>query len=472
MRLLANVTPTSEQLTIVSRNRLGIEIIRGSAGSGKTTTALLRLKSLIAMFRSRKKRLNDGSPIRVLVLTFNRTLSGYMRALAEEQVRLGENVELEVSTFASWAIRALSKDLGITINIIDNSMREYKINSLAKGIDLPERYAPEEVDYLLGRFLPENLGEYSTAVRTGRGRNPRVDRDVRETLLTQVVFPYLTWVKGQNKWDWSDLAIQMAAKRRLEPYDIIIADEAQDFSANELRAIKCHLADEYSFVAVLDTVQRIYSRGYTWKECGFTVRPEQTRRLKVNFRNTLEIAKLAASLVQDLDMDDDGSLPDFTSCERSGKLPYVLVGRFQQQLNWCLDYIKNEVDLEQESVVFLYPQGGGLFNRTKRELESSGLSFVELRKNSEWPRGPENIGISTMHSVKGLEFDHVIAIGLSQDMMEKELDDSDERMHTLRKLLAMAIGRAKQSVVLGSTLGEESRLIKYLEKESYKTIKL
>jgi len=45
MRVLANVRPTPEQLAIVSRNRPGIEVIRGAAGSGKTTTALLRLRS-------------------------------------------------------------------------------------------------------------------------------------------------------------------------------------------------------------------------------------------------------------------------------------------------------------------------------------------------------------------------------------------------------------------------------------------
>ena len=71
MRTLRSVTPTPEQLSILSRTKLGVELIRGAAGSGKTTTALLRLKSLIGSFLNRRRRENDTTPVRVLILTFN-----------------------------------------------------------------------------------------------------------------------------------------------------------------------------------------------------------------------------------------------------------------------------------------------------------------------------------------------------------------------------------------------------------------
>jgi DNA helicase IV len=85
MRSLPNVRPTPEQLQIISRNRPGIEIIRGAAGSGKTTTALLRLQALISTFVSRKRRERILEPVRVLVLTYNRTLRGYILNLAKSK---------------------------------------------------------------------------------------------------------------------------------------------------------------------------------------------------------------------------------------------------------------------------------------------------------------------------------------------------------------------------------------------------
>ncbi len=87
MKTLPRITASAEQLPIISTNSTGAELIRGAAGSGKTTTALLRLRSLSNMMRARKVRQNDASPLKVLLLTFNRTLAGYVRILAQEQLQ-------------------------------------------------------------------------------------------------------------------------------------------------------------------------------------------------------------------------------------------------------------------------------------------------------------------------------------------------------------------------------------------------
>lgn len=91
---------------MISGNQTGAELIRGSAGSGKTTTTLLRLKSLKGMMRARKDRIGDDSSVKILLLTFNRTLAGYVRALAESQVN-EDGVEIEIRTFAKWSMTKL-----------------------------------------------------------------------------------------------------------------------------------------------------------------------------------------------------------------------------------------------------------------------------------------------------------------------------------------------------------------------------
>lgn len=86
MKFLSIVTPTDEQRALAGQNRPGVEVIYGSAGSGKTTTALLRLKSLCYMIQTKHRRENNIAPIKILVLTFNRTLSGYIKNLVHSQL--------------------------------------------------------------------------------------------------------------------------------------------------------------------------------------------------------------------------------------------------------------------------------------------------------------------------------------------------------------------------------------------------
>ena len=86
MRVLRNIRPTAEQLVILRDAATGFRLIRGAAGSGKTTAALMRLRQLCAARAERRRRRRLPDPVRVLVLTFNRTLRGYVEHLAAEQV--------------------------------------------------------------------------------------------------------------------------------------------------------------------------------------------------------------------------------------------------------------------------------------------------------------------------------------------------------------------------------------------------
>lgn len=467
MRTLRSVTPTPEQLSILSRTRLGVELIRGAAGSGKTTTALLRLKSLIGSFLNRRRRENNNSPVRVLILTYNRTLRGYIEALTNEQAASFQGVDLQIETFGKWAKTVLNNP-----SILDTEHHAPKILALGSSLGLTPAFLLDEVDYVLGRFLPPELDKYLTVRRLGRGPSPRMERAQRQALLDDVIKPYQTWKDKLRQSDWNDLAVELTKHKLAVPYDIIIADETQDFSANQIRAIVNQLAPVHSLTFVLDSAQRIYARGFTWQEAGITIRPENIGHLKHNYRNTVEIAKLAAALMDGLPLDDDGTLPDFKACSLHGPVPIVLRGKFGQQMEYVIKHLKKEVDLKQESVAFLHPQGGGWFDETRRRLRAAGLPFVEIARKSDWPQGTENIGLSTLHSAKGLEFDHVVIVGLNAEVTSHGHDADDDRLITLRRLLAMGIGRARKSVILGYKPGEESKLIDYLAADSFKGIDL
>jgi len=465
MRALRNVTPTPEQLKIFARTRPGVELIRGAAGSGKTTTALLRLKSLIAYFKNRLLREEEARNLNVLVLTYNRTLRGYIEELTKEQTKNLKGVDLQISTFGKWSKVALNNP-----RLVDGGVADSKIVTLGANLGLSPRFLLTEVDYVLGRFLPSKLDDYTAAARVGRGTSPRMQKQQRLVLLEEVIRPYQEW-KAQKHWfDWNDLAVVLASKKLNPAFDIIVADEAQDFSANQIRAVLNQLAAVHSLTLVLDSAQRIYPRGFTWQEAGVVLRPENVSKLEENFRNTVETARLAASIIDGLPIDDDGSMPNFKSCTRHGPVPIVLRGRFRKQMDFVVDHLRKKIDLNKESVVFLHPQGGGWFSEVRSRLSGAGLSFVEITRQSEWPHGSQNIALSTLHSAKGLEFDHVFVVGLNAEVTVHGKDEDDDSLLTLRRLLAMGIGRARGSVILGYKPSEASRLIGYMDAKSYEAV--
>lgn len=466
MRILPPVRPSSEQLTILADSRPGFRLIRGAAGSGKTTTALLRLKQLTRSRLERQDRLGLRGPVRVLVLTYNRTLEGYIVELARQQVAADRRLDLEVSTFSKWARRLVGP-----VDIFDrNQVASQLRRNLLPMIRTDQLdFFVDEVEYALSRFTPDNLDDYLTKERTGRGNSPRVDTTLRQRLLDEVVQPYQDAKESAGVFDWNDLALE-AGDVGSEDYDVVIVDEAQDFSANQVRAVLAHLAEEHSTTFVLDAVQRIYPRFFTWAEVGVSLRPNMIYKLQENHRNTAAIAAFARPLVAGLPLEDDGTLPDFTVCRQTGERPKVVIGTYSNQLDYMLAELLTYADIKQESVAILQPRGGRWFDYARATLRREGIPYCELTRQSVWPRGPEQVGLSTIHSAKGLEFDHVLLPGLNQQVTPHGEGEGDATFDRLRRLLAMGVGRARHSVMVGHKPGEQSTLIGLLDPATYDAV--
>lgn len=278
-------------------------------------------------------------------------------------------------------------------------------------------------------------------------------------------------VSGHNRIQDGDVVLLAADARPDLLYDVVVVDEAQDFSANQVRTILRHLQDSHTTTFVLDAVQRIYPQFFKWTEVGIRARPEIVYRLKENYRNTAAIAAFAHPLVAGLPLEDDGTLPDFSACHRPGAKPRVIAGKYSDQLTIMLDRLERKADLREESAVLLQPRGGGWFDEARRTLRRRGIPFCELTRENEWPSGPERVALCTIHSAKGLEFDHVLLPGLSQQVTPHGPEEGDANLERLRRMLAMAVGRARKSVMIGYKPGEESSLIGLLDPSTYKLIK-
>ena len=467
MRTLQNITPSPEQLKILTDVEPGFRLIRGAAGSGKTTAALLRLRQLCRSRANRRARLGSVSPVQVLVLTFNRTLRGYIKQLATEQVRESGTITLTVETFARWALNLVGQQ-----DILEDDGRPWIRSRLTSAGVSPGNldYFIDEVKYVEGRFLPDQRDKYLRATRSGRGRVPAVPRALRNKLLADVIDPYEMMKSQTGKVDWSDVALKAAGASRRD-YDVVIVDESQDLSANQIRAVLAHLHEDHVTTFIIDAVQRIYPQVFQWREIGIDMRPQMVFTLARNHRNTAEIARLACSLVRGLPPDDDGVLPDKKACQESGPLPEVVEGTYSAQIDYMLDWVKPHL-AAGETVAILQPRGGDWFSFTRSVLRQRSIQYCELTRNPEWPTGPEQLALSTIHSAKGLEFDHVLMPGLNKEVTPHGNEDGDGTLDSLRRLIAMGVGRARKTVMLGYKPGERSTLFDLIDPETYDLVKV
>ncbi|HVD41098.1 MAG TPA: 3'-5' exonuclease [Solirubrobacterales bacterium] len=472
MRVLADVKPTAEQLPILYDYQPGFVLIRGAAGSGKTTTAVLRLRHVTGARVSERSRKGIEAPVRVLVLTYNKTLRGYVKELVEEKMDL-DQVHLKISTFGKWAGEVQDKP-----RVLSPARRSRELWKLGNGIGYERDFLLDEIDYVLGRYLPEQIDQYYADPkhpyfeRRGRGPAPRVSRKRRERIVDEVIEPYKAWKEEEGLLDWADVDLGMVQREPSpeERWDVVVVDEAQDFSANQIRGLTNHLARSHSTTFVLDAIQRVYPRGFGWPEVKVKVENSQTYHLRRNHRNTRQIAAFALPLVRDLPKEDDGTLPDFKRCAEKGEVPFVVRGSFTAQMDWVIRSIEEKPS--DESVALLHAKGGGWFDFVRERLSAAKIPFVELQGRAEWPTGEEQVGLSTLHSAKGLEFDHVYILGLAAEQMPHGSEENDTQLNNHRRLVAMAIGRARKSVALTYKPGEESQVVHLLDAKTYREVDL
>lgn len=261
--------------------------------------------------------------------------------------------------------------------------------------------------------------------------------------------------RGQQ-WDdfWVETVPQLlseafdTARVPTAAYQGILIDEGQDFADNWYRLLLRALDPQTNrlFIA-LDSSQNIYRRRISWRALGIQITGRRTRVLRRNYRNTRPILSAAYAVVHELDAAeaDPGDLvsslvvPD--RALREGPAPEL------ERLDSAEGVRRHAKDWIGARLARGIAPGDILVlghNRLGMEKIAGWLdgqkipaSFLPAR------RVDGTVGVSTIHSSKGLDAGHVLILNAH------ELDGLRTREEA-RRLLYIAMTRARDELCISS----------------------
>ena len=435
--------PVGRQKEVLYLPAAGHTVVLGTAGSGKTTLAILR-----SIYLSDPNTDHGG---KTLLVTFNKCLVTYMRHLAGTLRH-----DISVENYHAFARGYLSHRGKLPWNSIcrdDNDrfrfIRAAVQQARADGLEGPILARPveffnEEFQWIQQHGIAKEE-DYVAAERVGR-KGARVAGSERP-LLFEVYKRYLAERGlGGKLYDWSDLAStvlsELRADRSERRYRHVVIDEGQDFSPEMLRSLAAAVPDHGSLTFFGDIVQQIYGHRISWRSAG--LKSGEVWRFKENYRNTRQISRLALALADTPYLPEDPDLVEPTAPTADGPPP-ALREAADEGTEWQF-VLQQAHRLAETGTVAI------LFRTRPDEGRHPIANGTRLHRDlPQWPTGP-SLFYGTYHAAKGLEFDTVFLPFLSNKRWPHPFDvsllGSEEAAVRNARLLYVGITRARSTLVL------------------------
>ena len=480
---------SNKQKECITFQAQGDLLVRGVAGSGKTTVLIERAKWL--------KERDPAAKIRLI--SFNSALARYIKHLA---CKSNPDTPMEVSTFHGWGKEILQghgwlqgKQLASS-QIVDDHISHAK-NILCQNCGdsiLPDvnvaidkkierhkaivSFLKQEIAWIKNNGLDRD--SYISCTRSGRGDVVRVLKKHRDPIY-KVLEIYDRLLERANRIDFQDVALMLHPRikkidDRIRP-DHILVDEAQDLSQMQL-AVLAGLAGK-SLTICADVGQKIYPTNFSWKNAGIEVTGRRTKPLLNTFRSTREIISLAKSF-QERDADlkkQEGFIPPDLP-ETSGPLPLLArISNWPHAMTWIADQTRSILRSNPKDTIGLIARSETRLSELAEIMTRERIPFSSVRgEESDVDIFSPGAKLTTYHSAKGLEFDHVIITDLkknwlphSEEFLCRDGADLKEAMTRERMLFYVAMTRAKLSLSMVS-IQPESSFVPDLDSKYYRSI--
>lgn len=475
--MLKKITLKGEQKKVLFLPPTNPIQIKGVAGSGKTTVALYRAKHLLETQNTLFKE------AKIVIFTFNKTLAAYIKAVSpyinggyqkdsdEIKPKTPDGLNVTIVNFHSWAYHFAGIGYNTTvmqweqIEIIE-SIKTSLTSTSSKVLSKSSEFFQEEISWIKGKLFNSKI-EYLEAKRIGRGTSDRISANDKE-VIWDVYLKYNQVLKNKRKVDFDDYAINSLRKIETDPFwhppfTHIIIDEAQDLNKAQILVISKLVSQETESISILaDAAQRIFKSGFTWSEVGLNVRGGRTIEFKKNYRNSVHIVRAALSL---LEKEKDKS--EFTEVEtalKGGEKPIV---GFFVDFDDQLDYLKGELqNLKNQgnirSTIVLHRTNDGV-RSIQYYLNNNGFETELVKSSQPINYNSDSIKICTMSSIKGLEFNNVFIMDLTDDVIPYPpgFIETDDEFHisTERRLLYTCMTRARTGLYL---IGDKDKPSRYI----------
>jgi len=451
------------QFELITRSDAGFLVIRGTAGSGKTTVALHR----IAYLAYDDPSINSD---RTMFVVFSRALRNYVSAVLPA---LGVN-NVRVITYGEWAAEQRRKHFPRlpTAQRQDTPAYVTRIKlhpAINKALEQHIRSVPGRND------RRQVIDDWASLLTNQRLLHDVLSRDAAGDYRREDIDRFVDWHRRRNDeifayqagdrevqaeldpeddalllraWQLRIGPLQVSDRRPLR-YRHVAIDEVQDFAPLEVQVLLDCLDQRKSITLAGDTQQHVMqASGFSsWSDFfgHLDVPGTSIETLRTSYRSSHEIASFALGVLGDLREDDE---PPRTT--RGG--PPVELFRFTDRgasVAFLADALRQlSYDEPLASVALLTPSAtlSQLYFEAFQRCELPRLQLVNDQDFSFEP----GIEISEVDQVKGLEFDYVVLL----DATATHYPDTP----AARRLLHVGATRAIHQLWL-TTLGTPSPML-------------
>jgi hypothetical protein len=457
------------QRKLVESHFNGSVKVTGGAGTGKTVVALHRLKYLAQLN-------NDLDSRKIVFTTFTNALTNNLSTLIQ---KMGVNP----SGYELINIDALSKKIALELKLINETDRVFDLFQSKSSLTFVEDLLESNLSEFDAQFINDEiqnviffnnittLEDYLKSSRLGRGK-PITRKQKME--IWSLFDKYQLMKKTHKYFDRAEifnLISNSYSQSLAKPYKYLIADEIQDLSNVELRFLRSIVEEKPNDMFLVgDPLQQIYTKQTNFSRSGISIRGNRSKKLRINYRTSDEIKKLAISALKNEVFDDfDGqeeNLNGYLSLFHGQNPIYEIFKTKEEEVNYVLNLIKSKkatgLEFKEIALGFRTKEGKKDF---KTALHNEKIPYFDSSSDSGHTDG---VVLSTFHSLKGLEFKMLILCDVNnrtcplvfENLSQLPLVEKEAYFKREKALLYVAISRAISVLYITGTGGVKSEWLK------------